>query len=224
MNKILTVVALIMAVTPALSHTASGSRPAPTLEQTFQDVGRAISTSQVPASPGSPSGRNDFDYDTVIRNMVERQGVTVPGATVTATTVVHALTKPNPKAPVGATLSPGTPILVGGVENSFVQLTPLQGPMAGQPFYVPEETVKIGFSGVMIDSANKVESTGKVDSAGKQTEKFLQDAARIALTLQDNPHMRLKGFRLNVATPQNLELEFEMKGGAEPAAAAAPNR
>jgi hypothetical protein len=218
MNKILTVVALIMAVTPALSHTASGSRPALTLEQTFQNVGRAISTSQVPGSPESPSGRNDFDYDTVIRNMVERQGVTIPGATVTATTVVYALTKPNPKAPVGATLSPGTPILVGGVENGFVQLTPLQGPTAGQPFYVPEGTVKAGFFG------DKVESTGNVDSASKQAEKLLQDAGRIASTLQDNPHMRLKGFRLNVATPQNLELEFEMKGGAEPAAADAPNR
>ena len=83
---------------------------------------------------------------------------------------------------------------------------------------MPEGTVKAGFFG------DKVESTGNVDSASKQAEKLLQDAGRIASTLQDNPHMRLKGFRLNVATPQNLELEFEMKGGAEPAAAVALNR
>ena len=109
-------------------------------------------------------------------------------------------------------------------KDAQAPITPLQGPTAGQPFYVPEETVKIGFSGVMIDSANKVESTGKVDSASKQAEKILQDAARIALTLQDNPHMRLKGFKLKAAISPDLELEFEMKGGTEPMAASTPNR
>jgi hypothetical protein len=212
MNKILTAAILIMAATPALSQPASGSRPAPTLEQTFRDLGKAISTPEMPASTGNPSGTNNPDYEKLIRNMIEKQGATTPGATVTTTTAVQAFTGPNPQAPVGTTLTPGTPVRVDGVENGFVQLTPLQGPTAGRQFYVPEGVVKTGFFGDFIDSANK------------QAEKLLQNAARIASTLQDNLHMRLKGFKLNVAISPNLELEFEMKGGAESTSAVAPNR
>jgi hypothetical protein len=96
---------------------------------------------------------------------------------------------------------------VEGVERGFVQVTPLQGPSSGRTLYVPEGAVKTGFL---------------FDYAGARVAELMDQVSRLATTLENNPYVRLKGFKINVAVTPSLDIEFEMKGGEAGPQAATP--
>jgi hypothetical protein len=50
--------------------------------------------------------------------------------------------------------------------------------------------------------------------------ELMDQVSRLAKTLENNPYVRLKGFKINVAVPPSLDVEFEMKG-QEPGSPAA---
>jgi hypothetical protein len=86
---------------------------------------------------------------------------------------------------------------VEGVERGFVQVTPLQGPNSGRTLYVTEGAVKTGFL---------------ADYANARVADLMEQVNRLATTLENNPYVRLKGFRVNISITPSLDVEFEMKG------------
>ena len=110
--------------------------------------------------------------------------VITTGAEITASTPITALTGPSPTAAIGATIAPGTAVRVEGVERGFVQVTPLQGASSGRTLYVPEGAAKTGFLS---------------DYAGARVAELMDQVSRLATALENNPYVRAKGFRINVA-------------------------
>jgi hypothetical protein len=96
---------------------------------------------------------------------------------------------------------------VEGVERGFVQVIPLQGASSGRTLYVPEGAVKTGFLS---------------DYAGARVAELMDQVSRLATTLENNPYVRLKGFKINVAVTPSLDIEFEMKGVEASPQTAAP--
>jgi hypothetical protein len=62
---------------------------------------------------------------------------------------------------------------------------------------IPEGAVKTGFLS---------------DYAGTCVAELMDQVSRLATTLENNPYVRLKGFKINVAVTPSLDTEFEMKG------------
>lgn len=176
------------------------SAPVPSREQTFREIGRSLQTMErsvapVPVPPRAPTASGTGAQPAVTSSSQAAPAITA-GAELTASTPITAFTGPSPTAAVGATISPGTAVRVEGIDRGFVQMTPLQGPASGQALYVPEGAVKTGFS----------------DYLGARVSEMMEQVSRLATTLENNPYVRLKGFKVNVSVTPSLDVEFEMKG------------
>ncbi len=223
MSRVLTATTLLLLTTPALAQTNAAPRPTtPTLEQTFRDIGGALAgpstsmattgsatSSTAGSAPAAPQpgilGGNNSSISRPLGLESLTTGLSLGEQAVT-TAPLQVFTSPSPSATLSSTLTPGTLVQFGDVKDGFVQITPLQGPNAGTTVYAPEGVVRAGV----------------FDTVKRTTEKLLEDAARVAVAIRDNPHVRLKGFRLNASITPTLELEFEMKEATGPTAAAAP--
>jgi hypothetical protein len=64
--------------------------------------------------------------------------------------------------------------------------------------------------------------TGFSDYLGARVGEMMEQVSRLAATLENNPYVRLKGFKVNVSVTPSLDVEFEMKGPetGQPAASA----
>jgi hypothetical protein len=65
--------------------------------------------------------------------------------------------------------------------------------------------------------------TGFSDYLGARVSEMMEQVSRLATTLESNPYVRLKGFKVNVSVTPSLDVEFEMKG-PDTGQAAAPAR
>jgi hypothetical protein len=196
-------IGLALTSTAAMSQAGgAASTGAPDREQTFRDIGRILQGAERTIAPPSAQSGNTAGSTAGAAPAVAITSQTAPaittGAELTASGPVTALTGPSPTAGVGATLSPGTAVRVEGIERGFVQVTPLEGPSSGRTLYVPEGAVRTAFLS---------------DYAGARITELMDQVSRLAKTLENNPYVRLKGFRVNVAVPPSLDVEFEMKGG-----------
>jgi hypothetical protein len=181
---------------PALAQAAAP----PTAEQTFKEIGRSLQSMQ----------------RTIAAAQTQPAAAPAVGTELTTAVPVTALAGPSPSAGIGATLEPGTKVRVQGVENGFVQVTPYEGTIAGKPVYVPQGIVKGSFSDLF--------GSGRQVVDGVMTE-LLEQAIRLRASVENNPYVRLKGFKVNVGLLPSFDVEFEMKNepATPPTSAALPS-
>ena len=197
-----------MVITPAWAQ--STSTPALSRDETFKQIGRSLegigsslnSTSQSAGSVGAAPAVQSGGSNAVL----SWNDLNAAGSTLTAGATVTGLAGPNPTANAAATLAPGTRVQVQGLENGFVKIAPLEGPATGRSVWVPQGTAQATFISGYVDAR-----------IGEAMEKISQLAAAI----ENNPYVRLKGFKLNVSISPSLDVEFEMKGGESAPASAA---
>ncbi len=200
MRMLTAAIGLALMSTAAMAQTGNApSTGAPDREQTFRDIGQILQGTErtiAPSQPSAPVGGATEAAPAVATTNQTAPAITT-GAQLTASIPVTGLTGPSPTAGIGATLTPGTDVRVEGIEQGFVQVTPLEGPSSGRTLYVPEGAVRTAFLS---------------DYAGARITELMDQVSRLAKTLENNPYVRLKGFKINVAVPPSLDVEFEMKG------------
>lgn len=168
-------------------------------EQAFKEIGQSLQTMQ--RTIESAQAQNPIAPPT--------------GTELTAAAPVTALIGPSPTAGIGATLTPGTKVRVQSVVNGFVQVIPYDGPTAGKPVFVPQGVVKTGFSDWL----------GGGQAANSMVAELIEQANRLRMVVENNPYVRLKGFKVNVGIPPSLDIDFEMKNeGVPPSPASAPRQ
>lgn len=184
--------------------------PTPSREETFRQIGRSLERigSSLNPSPQAASGAavgGTVGQLTGSNAALAWNDLNTAGATLTAGTTVTGLASPNPTSTAAATLTPGTRVQVQGVENGFVKLAPLEGPASGKIVWVPQGTAQATFVSSYVDA-----------KIGEAMEKI----AQLASSIENNPYVRLKGFKLSVSISPSLDVEFEMKGGESTSASA----
>jgi hypothetical protein len=148
-----------------------------------------------PSNTSSPSGLDLTGPNAAIYQLGQI------GSEVTAAVPIGGRASPNASAPVVSILPTGTPARVQGVENGFIKLVPIAGATSGQTVYVPQEAIQAGYFTTYV---------------GDKVSQLMNQVRNLAKTLEDNPYVRLKGFKIGVSVSPSLDVEFEMKGNESP--------
>jgi hypothetical protein len=95
-------------------------------------------------------------------------------------------------------LAPGTTISgIGSKQGNWVSVTPSSGPLQGQTLFVPHaEIEKAGVSDYV---------------SGQAIEQAMAAIKAMAAKVENNPYVRLKGFKINVSVTPSVDFDFEMK-------------
>jgi hypothetical protein len=112
---------------------------------------------------------------------------------------VPAYQQPSVSTAPAVVLSPGTSLSVVGPEKGgFVAVAPSSGPMQGRTVYVPSK---------------EIQRAGISDYVSGQTiEQAFATIKAMAASIENNPYVRLKGFKVNVSVAPSVDFDFEMKG------------
>jgi hypothetical protein len=90
---------------------------------------------------------------------------------------------------------------VEGTENGFLKMT---APNAG--------TVYVPLTDTFGSSATSTSIVGQI--VNTQVQNAMNTLTGLAKSLQNNPYVRLKGFSVSLAVPPSLDIDFEMRDGA----------
>jgi RNA polymerase-interacting CarD/CdnL/TRCF family regulator len=112
---------------------------------------------------------------------------------------VPAYQQPSVSTAPAVVLSPGTSFsVVGQEQGGFVPVAPSSGPLQGRTVYVPSREIqRAGISDYI---------------SGQAIEQALAAIKAMAAKVEDNPYVRLKGFKVNVSVTPSVDFDFEMKG------------
>jgi hypothetical protein len=158
-------------------------------DQTFREIGRGLEEISRSLSPQTTDRAGQMSGGSQTLSFGA-------GTDVTAKTAVTGLVEPSPTAEAAGTIAPGTRVQVQGVEKGFVQVVPYEGSASGKKLFIPQGTAQATLQ----------------DYVNTRMIEMMDQVKRLASSLENNPYVRLKGFKVNVSVSPSLDVEFEMKG------------
>lgn len=144
-------------------------------------------------------GRSLGEVQRAITNQRSPVSTQMSGGTNILKEQVPAYQQPSTSTAPAVVLSPGTSIsAIGQEQGGFVPVTPGSGPLQGQTVYVPStEIQKAGVSDYV---------------SGQAIEQAIAAIKAMAAKVENNPYVRLKGFKVNVSVTPSVDFDFEIKG------------
>jgi hypothetical protein len=126
-----------------------------------------------------------------------------PGTTFQLTVDTPVYTRPDPSAVTPMKLDKMAPLVFQGVEKGFAKVTTPYSPTI---YYLPAAALSASTQGIV----------------GNSVRNAIETLKSIAIDLQQNPYVRVKGFSVNVAIPPSVNIDFEMRDGATSSAPSTP--
>jgi hypothetical protein len=129
-----------------------------------------------------------------------------PGTTFQLVEDARIYTRPDPSAGTPMKLDAKAPVTFRGVEKGFAKVTT---PFSETIYYVP---------------ASALASASGQGVVGNSVKTAIETLKGIAIDLQQNPYVRVKGFSINVSIPPSLNIDFEMRDAATSSPPSAPQK
>jgi hypothetical protein len=119
-----------------------------------------------------------------------------PGTTFQLWGETPVYTRPDPSAAISMKFDAKAPVVFQGVEKGFAKVTTPGSPTI---YYV---------------AASALPPTSGQGVIGNSVKTAIETLKGIAIDLQQNPYVRVKGFSVNVSIPPSLNIDFEMRDAA----------
>ena len=166
----------------------------PSRDQTFDDLGRSLENIQ-----RSLQGTKAPEPTPT--------GSLMTGVTVVPWKELNVFSSANAAATsAGIKIEPSTKLTIVGEDSNFFRVVPSDLGWKGDPLYVKKSDLGSSIGGMV--------------SGGLSTA--IQQMKNLARELENNPYVRIKGFKVSVSISPSLDIDFEMKSSDQPAAGAKP--
>jgi hypothetical protein len=126
-----------------------------------------------------------------------------PGTTFQLWEDAKVYTKPDPSAATPLKLDANAPVVFQGIEKGYAKVTT---PGSPQIYYL---------------AASALPAASGQGIVGNSVKAAIDTLKGIAIDLQQNPYVRVKGFSVNVTIPPSLNIDFEMRDTASNSAPSA---